>query len=172
MQKFKRNNQQVRFASKPIVARFHNRYDATIVTYDSGADHRYMSESDRIGLVLPILQALKKRLVVSNGGTSRWKYVKSLPFPQLSKKAAESDTFEEFPTSLISVGKTSNDGNVSIFTKEYLKVYKEEDVLITCKGKPILVGRRDERGRYRIPLMQTRGQWQLQRPTKKSKKYI
>ena len=125
VQKFKRNNQQVRFASKPIVARFHNRYDATIVTYDLGADHRYMSESDRIGLVLPILQALKKRLVVSNGGTSRWKYVKSLPFPQLSKKAAESDTFEEFPTLLMSVSKAANDSNVSILTKKNIKVYKK-----------------------------------------------
>ena len=83
----------------------------------------------------------------------------SLPFPQFSKKAAEADTFEEFPTSLISVGKTANDVNVSIFTKEDVKVYKEEDVLITCKGKPVLIGRRDERRPYHIPLLKTRGQW-------------
>ena len=76
-----------------------------------------------------------------------------MPFPQLSPKAAEADTFCEFKTSLMSVGETADDGNVSIFTKEDVKVYKEEDILITCKGKPILIGRRDERGRYRIPLI-------------------
>ena len=55
----------------------------------------------------------------------------------------------------MSVGKTADNGNVSIFTKKYMKVYKEEDVLITCRDKPILVGRIYERGRYRILLMQT-----------------
>ena len=77
-----------------------------------------------------------------------------LPFPQLSKKAAEADTFDEFKTSLMSIGKATDDGNVSMFTKKDVKVYKEDDVLITCKGKPILAGRRDERGRYRIPCVQ------------------
>ena len=59
-----------------------------------------------------------------------------------------------FKTSLMSVGKTADDGNVSVFTERDVKVYKEADVLITYKGKPTLVGRRDERGRYRIPLVQ------------------
>ena len=59
----------------------------------------------------------------------------------------------------MSVGKTANDGNVSIFTKEDVKIYKEEYLLITCKTKPILVGKRDERGQYRIPLTQYHGQW-------------
>ena len=72
----------------------------------------------------------------------------------------------------MSVGKTADDGNVSVFTKEEVKVYKEEDILITCKGEPILVGRRDERGRYRIPLVQQRGQWKPKIPTKASKKYL
>ena len=60
----------------------------------------------------------------------------------------------------MSVGKTSYDENVSVFTKEDVKLYKEEDVMITCKGKTILVGKRDERGRYRIPLIQQKGKWQ------------
>ena len=98
--------------------------------------------------------------------------MKSLPFPQFSRKATEADIFEEFPKLLMSVGNTANDGNVSKFTKEDVKVYKEEDVLITCKGNSILVGRRYERGRYRIPLMQNQGQWQPRQPTKKSKKYL
>ena len=75
--KFKRNNQQVRFASNPTVARFYKRYEAKIIMYDSGADHHYMSEADRIGLGLPILRASKKQVGVANGGTSRGKYVTS-----------------------------------------------------------------------------------------------
>ena len=95
-----------------------------------------------------------------------------MPFQQLSTKAAEADTFDDFETSLMSVGKTNDDGNVSVFTKEDVRVYKERDILITCKGEPILVGKRDERGRYRIPLVQQRGQWQPKRPTKRSTKYF
>ena len=72
----------------------------------------------------------------------------------------------------MSVGKTSNDGNVSKFTDEEVQVYKEEDVLIICRGKQILIGKRDERRRYRISLMQTRGKWQPQTPRKKSKKFL
>ena len=162
----------MRFASNPTVARFHKRYDATMITYNSVAGHHYMSEAYSIGLGLLILQASKKQVGLKNVGTSRGKYVKSLTFPELYKKGAEADTFEEFLTLLVSVGKTSDEGNVSVFTNEDVKVYKEEDVLITCKGKPILIGRRDERGRYRISLMQTRGQWHPRRPTYKSKKYL
>ena len=87
-----------------------------------------------------------KKVGVSNGGACNGKYVTTLPFPQLSSKAAEADRFEEFPTSLMSVGKTADDGNVSIFTKYGVTVYKEEDVLITCQRNPILVGKRDKRG--------------------------
>ncbi len=66
----------------------------------------------------------------------------------------QADTFQDFPTSLMSVGKMADDGTVSVFTKEGVGVFKKEDVLITCKGKPILIGVRDSQGRYRIPLMQ------------------
>jgi hypothetical protein len=61
----------------------------------------------------------------------------------------------------MSVGKMANGGTVSVLTKEGINVFKEEDVLITRKGKPILIGVRDSHGRYRIPLMQQQGQWQL-----------
>ena len=114
----------MRFSSKPTVAIFHKRDDATIITYNLGADHNYTSESDRIGFRLPILRASKKRVGVANGGTSRAKYVTSVPFPQLSKKSEEADMFEEFLMLLMSVGKTADDSNVSIFTKEDVKVYK------------------------------------------------
>jgi hypothetical protein len=67
----------------------------------------------------------------------------------------------------MSVGKTADDGTVSIFTKDGITVHKEEDVLITCKGQPILIGVRDEHGRYRIPLVQQKGRWQPRPPKKR-----
>ena len=92
-----------------------------------------------------------KKVGVKNGGACNVKYVTKTPFPQLSNKAAEADTFDEFLTSLMSVYKTANNGNVLIFTKEGVTVYKEKDVLITCQGKPILIRKRDERGQYFRP---------------------
>ena len=50
------------------------------------------------------------------------------------------DSFEEFPRYLISVGKTSDNGTISILTKDGIIVLKEGDVLITWKGAPILNG--------------------------------
>jgi hypothetical protein len=44
---------------------------------------------------------------------------------------------------------------------------KEQNILITCKGKPILIDVRDEQGRYRIPLIQQKGQWQPRPPRKR-----
>jgi hypothetical protein len=58
------------------------------------------------------------------------------------------------------VGKTADDGTVLVFTKEGVNIFKEEDVLITCKGEPIHIGIRDNQGQYQIPLMQQRGRWQ------------
>ena len=156
---FTNNNQQVRFRRTPTVTRFHNKEEPIMITYDSGADNHYVSEAERIKLKLPILRPSHKRVAVSNVGTSKVKYLTQLPFPQLSTISAESDTFEEFPSSLMSVGKTSDDGILSILAHEKVQVYKEADVLITCRGKQILIGKRYERGRYRIPLMQTRGHW-------------
>ena len=72
----------------------------------------------------------------------------------------------------MSVDKTVDDGDVSIFNREGVMFYKEEDVLIICQIKPILIGRLDKRGRYRIPLNQDHGQWQPSKRTRKSKKYL
>ena len=119
---------------------------AVEVTYDSGADGNYMNKADRAKLGLPILRESTKRVKLANGEASEGKHVTALPFRQLSEKAAEADTFDEFKTYLMSVWKTADDGNVSVFAKEGVKKYKKEDVLITCKGEPILVVRRDERG--------------------------
>jgi hypothetical protein len=57
----------------------------------------------------------------------------------------QADTFQDFPSSLMSVGKTANDGMISIFTKDGVTVHKETDVLITCKGELILIGVSNER---------------------------
>ncbi len=130
-------NKHVSFATHPVM-----------VTYNSGAEGHYISEKDRCNAGKPILRPSTRKVGVANGGTSTAKYVTQLPFWQLSAQAMKADTFQDFPTSLMSVGKTADYGTVSVFTKEGVNVFKEEDVLITCKGKPILIGVRDSHGRY------------------------
>ena len=88
-----------------------------MLTYYSGADIHYLSKEDRKNLGLPILRVSAKKVGVADGGACNGKYVTKLPLPKLSNRAAEADTFEEFPTSLMSVGKKADDGNVSIFAK-------------------------------------------------------
>ena len=72
----------------------------------------------------------------------------------------------------MSVGKTVDDGTISVFTKEGVTVYDEKDVLITCKGTPVLIGTIDSCGRYHIPLIQQRGQWQPRRPSRKAREAL
>ncbi|KAL7502572.1 hypothetical protein ACHAXN_003578 [Cyclotella atomus] len=158
---------QVRFAKKHRVQEFHTEEVAAWITYDSGADFNYMAERDRVAAGLPALKRSNKRVKVANGAVSNATNVTLLPFEQLSNKARTADTFTDFPNSLMSVGVTSDDGCISIFDKHGVTVHKEEDVLITCKGEPILIGVRDENGRYRIPLMQQRGRWQPRQPKKR-----
>ena len=128
-----------------------------MVTYNSGADRHYLSEADRHTAGLLILKPYTKR-----GGVTR------LPFPTLSPRATQADSINDFPHSLMSVGKTSDDKTVSIFTWDGVTVHAEEDILITCQGVPILIGVRDTHGRYRIPLVQTQGQWQPCHPSKRA----
>ncbi|KAL7486747.1 hypothetical protein ACHAW6_012336 [Cyclotella cf. meneghiniana] len=68
----------------------------------------------------------------------------------------------------MSVGKTCNDSNIFISTQDGATVHKEHDVLITCKGEPILVGMHDKHGCYRIPLIQHKGNWQPCSPSEKA----
>jgi hypothetical protein len=49
----------------------------------------------------------------------------------------------------MSVGQTLDDGTISIFTKDGVTVHKEEDVLITCKGEPILIGKHQKNAQKR-----------------------
>lgn len=143
-----------------------------MIIYNSGTNGYYVGESDHLQLGLPILCKSTKRVGVANGGTSKATNVTRLPFNNLPPKAAQADTFIDFPTSLMSIGKTADDGTISIFTKDGVTVVKEEDVLLKCKGQPILIGVHAEHGRYQIPLMQQHGQWQPLKPTKKAQQAI
>ena len=58
----------------------------------------------------------------------------------------------------MSLEKTADDNKVSVFTKEGVKIFKETDSIITYKGQPIVIGKRGERGRYIISLVQNRRQ--------------
>jgi hypothetical protein len=165
-------NKHVSFATHNSVHQYIDNEQPVMLTYDSGADGHYISKKDRRKAGLPILRTSTRKVGVTNGGTSKAKYVTQLPFQQLSAQAMQADTSQDFPTSLMSVGKTADDGTVSVFTKEGVNVFKEEDVLITCKGEPILIGVRDSHGRYQIPLVQQRGQWQPRRPSKQARKTL
>jgi hypothetical protein len=70
----------------------------------------------------------------------------------------QADTFQDFPTFLMSVGTTADNSTVSVPTKVGVSVFKEEVILITCTDKPIPIGVRDSYGRYQILLMQQWGQ--------------
>jgi hypothetical protein len=83
-----------------------------MVTYDSGADGHYISKKDRRKAGLLILRTSTLKVGVANGGISKAKYVTQLPFRQLVAQATQADTFQDFPTSLMSVGKTAEDGTV------------------------------------------------------------
>ena len=135
------NQHCVTFAGQAMVAEYNTKNSTVMVTYDSGADGHYLSEKDRKTVGLPIQRISAKKVSVVNGSTCKGQYVTALLFLQLSTKAVEADTFNDFPTSLMSVRKTADDGNISIFTLEGVSVNKEEDVLITCKGEAILIGK-------------------------------
>ena len=103
-----------------------------MITYGFGADGHYISKKDREAARLPILHPSTKQVMVPNGEKSKGQHVTSLPFPSLSPKARQADTFKEFPTSM-SVGKTADNGKISIFTKDGVSVHNEKHVLIRCK---------------------------------------
>ncbi len=105
-----------------------------MIMYDSGADGQYISEEDHRKGGLPIIQKSTRQVGMANGGVSQAKSVTQLPLKDLSAQAMQADTFQDFPSSLMSMGKTANDGTISIFTKDGVTVHEEMGVLITCKG--------------------------------------
>ena len=82
---------KVRFQRVPRVATFHATNEATMMTYDSGADSHYFSEKDCKQAGLPIIRRSTKRVSVSNGGTSTGKYVTKLPFQHLPQPPDRTD---------------------------------------------------------------------------------
>ena len=112
----------MRFECKTKTVKFNSSDEAVMVTYDSDSDRNYVSKADRTKLGLPILRLSTKRVTVANAGASKGKYVTRLPFKQSSPYATQADTFEDFPTSLMNVGRTSEDGNISVFTKDGVSV--------------------------------------------------
>jgi hypothetical protein len=107
---------------------------ATKKTYDSEADGKYLSKADIVKVSMPILRESDRRVAVANTGASKFNHVTWLSFSQLPEKAAETDTFDEVLAYLMSVGKTRDDGNVSVFTNKDVKTCKEKDILITGNG--------------------------------------
>ena len=162
----------VHFAAHPHIRHFDSKATTPLITFDSGADSHYLSETDRLAAGLPILRSSTRRVGVANGSTSKATYVSQLPFPQLSPNAVLADSFADFPQSLMSVGKTCDDGTIAIFTQSGVTVHRDTDVLITCQGEPLLIGARDAQGRYRIPLTQHKGRWQPRRPSKKARQTL
>jgi hypothetical protein len=111
-----------------------------MLTYNSGSNGLYISKHDQRKAGLPVLRPSTWHVGVANGDTSNAKYVTQLPFQKLSAQLRHADIFQDFPTSLMSMGKTLDNSMVLVFTKEGINVFKEEDVLIICKGEPILIG--------------------------------
>jgi hypothetical protein len=142
------NNKHVRFAENNEVHLFDNAETLIMITYDSGANDQYISKKDCRKMGLPIIRKSTRRVGVANGGVSQAKFVMQLPLKALSARATQADTFQDFPSSLMSMGKTADDGTISIFTKDGVTIHKKTGILITCKGEPILIGVRDEQGRY------------------------
>eukprot|EP00804_Cyclotella_cryptica_P008989 CCRYP_003095-RA/>CCRYP_003095-RA protein AED:0.22 eAED:0.22 QI:0/0/0/1/1/1/7/0/754 len=136
-------DRHVSFTSQTQVRHYDPQATAPMITFDSGADCHYLLETNRITAGLPILQPSSKQVSVANGGTRKAHHVSHLPFPQLSTNAALADSFDDFPQPLMSVGKTCDNSTIAIFTQAGVTVHKETDVLLTCRGKPLLIGARD-----------------------------
>jgi len=139
-----------------------------MITYDSGADGHYLCKANHINAGLPILKPSTKCIGIANGTTSHARHLSCLLFSQLSPSAMHADSFPDFPQSLMSVGKTCGDGTISIFTQNGVSVHAKWDVLITCKGAPLLIGTLDEHGQYHMPLIQHKGHWQPRTPSSKA----
>ncbi|EJK62273.1 hypothetical protein THAOC_17120, partial [Thalassiosira oceanica] len=138
-----------------------------LATFDSGADNHYVAESDRQQLALPILRASTKRVRVANGEIETGKHRTMLPIDGLSEEGRSADSFDQFGTTLLSVGRTTDDGNTAIFNSSGVSVHRDRDVLILVKGKPVMIGRRDDNGRYKIPLVRQRQQMKPVVPRKR-----
>ncbi len=97
-------NKHVRFAKHNKIHLFSNTETPIMVTYNLGADGHYISKKNHRKAGLPIIQKSTRRVGMANGGVSQPKFVTQLPFKDLSAKAKQANTFQDFPSSLMSVG--------------------------------------------------------------------
>ena len=95
---------------------------AVTVTYDFGADRHYISKANWRETGLPILCRSTKLVGVANDTISQGQSVTKLA--ALLTGAAKADTFCDFPSSLMSVGKTANLDHTSLFKKDRATVHK------------------------------------------------
>ncbi len=98
--------------------------------------------------------------------------VTQFPFCKLSAQSMQADTFQDFPISLMSVDKTLDNGMVQSSRRRVSMYSRKEDILITCKGEPILIGIQDNQGQYQTLLMQQWGHLQPRRPSKQAQKAL
>lgn len=70
------------------------------------------------------------------------------------------------------VRKMNNNSILSIFISDRVTANKEDNALVTCKGKQILVRIQDNSARYRIPLVQQQDTWKPCRPSKQGTKTL
>ena len=138
-------------------------------SYDSAADGNYTTEVDRATLNMPILRPSTKRVAVANGKVEHGVHRTVLPLPDsIPSEIRQGDSFNSFTNTLLSVGRMANAGYTSIFTKHGVQVIKDEDVLIRLQGKPVMIGIRDENGRFKIPLVANQhGKYKPRIPTNK-----
>ena len=90
---------------------------------------------------LHIKRKSTKEVFVANGRAEQGKHETELPLKGLSLKASAAASFKLFCTTLISGSKVVDDGNTAILDRQGVKVYKDEDVLILVKGKPVMIGK-------------------------------
>jgi hypothetical protein len=123
------NNKHIGFAKNKKVHLFDKAETPIMITYDSGVNGHYISKKDRHKAGLPIIRKSTRWVGVANGGVNQAKYVTQLPFKALSAQATQADTFQDFPSSLMSVGKTADDGTISITLQLHSK--KVKDIYMT-----------------------------------------
>eukprot|EP00804_Cyclotella_cryptica_P012279 CCRYP_013859-RA/>CCRYP_013859-RA protein AED:0.31 eAED:0.31 QI:0/0/0/0.8/0.25/0.2/5/0/913 len=107
------NDRHVRFAAHTQIRHYDSQATTPLITFDSGADSHHLSKTDRLAAGLPNLRPSSQQVGIANGSTSTARYVSQLPFPQLSPNAVLADSFVDFLQSLMSVGKTCDDGTVA-----------------------------------------------------------
>jgi hypothetical protein len=103
--KLNKTTWHVSIASHNSVRLFNDHIEPIMITYNSGANGNYISERDCVKAGLPILRQSTRKVRVANGQTSQAKNISTLPFHKLSAQARQADTFQDFPTSLMRMGK-------------------------------------------------------------------